>query len=156
VKYIGLVIVFCLMALVFPCAVAAAGDSVYIGTTPGGGLVRKFLGIASGEVIDKVSWEIAIAPPDNKRSFQLVATYGLVEQSAPGFLNRGKTVRMEGAAEFVSQKVIRLRAKHSEVELSFALIDQNLFHLLDVDGKLMVGSEFWSYTLNRKGVGQSR
>jgi len=33
--------------------------------------------------------------------------------------------------------------------LSLGKVDENLLHILDVDGRLMPGNSSWSYTLNR-------
>ena len=45
--------------------------------------------------------------------------------------------------------VYRLTADKSQRSLSFVKIGDNLLHLLNPDGSLMVGNGGWSYTLNR-------
>jgi hypothetical protein len=38
--------------------------------------------------------------------------------------------------------------------INFVKLDDNLVHLLDPEGKLMIGNAAWSYTLNRVKTSQ--
>jgi hypothetical protein len=45
--------------------------------------------------------------------------------------------------------VYQLEATDPRRSLSLVKIDENLLHPLTYDGRLMVGNDSWSYTLNR-------
>ena len=46
--------------------------------------------------------------------------------------------------------IYRLTPASSGPALDFVRLDEGLLHLLDKEGKLMIGHGGWSYTLNRK------
>lgn len=81
---------------------------------------------------------------------------GLAQQGTPGFINGGTKEEMQGqwsnvkgTATNPNARVYRLTDKKTGKTISFLKLNDNLLHLLDNDGRLMIGSASWSYTLNR-------
>jgi len=141
----------------------AAGSREYVGTTPCGELPREFLGISRTEPCDKITWQLTVSSDTKTNSYQLIATFGLQEQSAPGFVAEGTTLVFAGEVTILTGTkskpnalIYQIKSEKSGRSLSFVMVNANLLHLLDRDKHLMVGNEFWSYTLNRKAVGRDR
>jgi hypothetical protein len=141
----------------------APGPHEYVGTTPCGELPREFLGIPRAKPCDKITWRLSVSPDTKTNSYKLIATFGLQEQSAPGFVDGGTTVVLAGGLEILPGTKSRpdaltyeIKSDKSDRSLSFVMVNTNLLQLSDRDKSLMVGNEFWSYTLNRKGVGRDR
>jgi len=129
----------------------------FVGTSPCGGTVREFMGISETEPCDKITWRLDLLPEANR--FTLNATYGLQEESAPGFVDSGKTVTFKGVFKITGtfpKQTYTFKPDQSERVLSMRRMNDNLLQLLARDGKSLIGNEFWSYTLNRKGAGKSR
>jgi hypothetical protein len=139
------------LATILLMGAVSSGAAEFVGTSPCGGTVREFVGILKTEPCDKITWLLNVSPDAN--TFTLTATYGLQEQSAPGFINRGKTATFEGALKISrtnAQQIYTIKPDKSERTLSLLHVNENLLQLLGPDGRLLVGNEFWSYTLNRK------
>ena len=141
----------------------AAGSQEYVGTSPCGESVREFLGVSRTHPCDKITWRLAFSPGIKTNSYKLVATFGLQEQSAPGFVDGGTTVALAGELQMMTGTkskpdalVYEVKSGKPDRSLSFVMVNTNLLHLLDRDRNLMIGNEFWSYTLNQKGVGRDR
>jgi hypothetical protein len=135
---------------------AYLGAAEFVGTSPCGAMVREFIGISRTEPCDKITWRLNISETN---TFMLNATYGLQEQSAPGYVSGGKSVMMEGKWTMKGtgpRKVYAIQANKSDRAMSILRVNENLLQLLGTDGKSLIGNEFWSYTLNRKDVGKSR
>ena len=134
------------------CCLFASAQQ-FVGTTPAGAAVRDFLGIPRKEPCDKITWQLTLSQTN---TFRLTATYGLQEQSAPGFVASGTSITLEGKLQKVSAKVSQLTLTPSGRTLSLSHINENLIHPLDTDKKLMIGNEFWNYTLSRENAGRDK
>jgi hypothetical protein len=91
-------------------------------------------------------------------AYKLQYTYGLAQQGTPGFIGGG--TKVEGQGVWTIGKgtpsnpdaiVYRLTDKKTNKTISFLKLSDDLLHLLDSNGNLMIGTAAWSYTLNRMG-----
>jgi hypothetical protein len=126
----------------------------FVGTTPCGAAARDFLGIARASVCDKITWHLSLST----NSYKLMATFGLQEQSAPGFVNGGTNVQSSGTIEGGPRSTghFKITDERSGRSISLKTVTDNHLQFVDAKRELMIGSEFWSYTLNKKGVGGER
>jgi len=153
---------FPIAALLFGCGAACgAQNSVeFIGSTPGGVLAREFLGgLPTNAECHNITWRITLpTSPGTGR----ITTYGLIAQyrvptrenpnrseDGPKVTSRGTWEIIKGAKSRTDAVVYRLISEKSQRSLSFVKVGENLLHLLDPNGTLMVGNGGWSYTLNR-------
>ena len=144
---------FFLFALLtsFGPAASSAGD--FVGTTPCGPVARDFLGIPRGSVCDKITWRLSLST----NSYKLTATFGLQEQSAPGFMNGGTNVQSSGKVEgSTGTRRFKMTDEGSGKSISLKSVTENHLQFVDAENGLMIGNEFWSYTLNRQGAGRER
>jgi hypothetical protein len=155
---------FLLIVLLFLTALAKAsaadipgGATEFFGTTPCGPLARTFLGIPRTNICDKITWQLTLST----NGYQVTATVGVQEQSAPGFVEGATTVKSLGKFEVgkgtrsdPAAPVFNLKDEKSGRTLTLAKITGDHLHILAEDKSLLVGNEFWSYTLNRKGPGR--
>jgi hypothetical protein len=141
--------------LIVGCAPLHAAE--FVGTSPCGAAVREFIGVSKTEPCDKITWHLNLVPDGN--TLILDASYGLQEQSAPGFVDGGKRVTFKGAFKITGpfpKQTYTIKTDGSDRALSILRVNDNLLQFLGPDGKLLVGNEFWSYTLNRKDAGKNR
>jgi hypothetical protein len=113
----------------------------FTASTPAGSDIRDFLGISHSDSIDFIRWRLKII---DQKAFELDCRYGLSRPNTNGF-NDEKNVKWKGDMEQVDGKVI---LKHDSKTLSMILLNSNIMHLLNKAGKMMIGNEGWSYTLN--------
>ncbi|HMF71327.1 MAG TPA: hypothetical protein VK616_07615 [Flavitalea sp.] len=63
--------------------------------------------------------------------------------------SEGKWAIIHGSKTNPEAIVYQLNPDKPEISLSFLKLSDNLLHIVDQDGRLMIGNEFWSYSLNR-------
>jgi hypothetical protein len=149
--------IYHLSAIILIAGWVSSRAAEFVGTSPCGVTVREFIGISETEPCDKITWRLDLLPEAN--TFTLNATYGLQEQSAPGFVDGAKTVTLKGALKITGtlpKQTYTIKPDQSERVLSLRRVNDNLLQLLGPDNKSLIGNEFWSYTLNRKGAGKNR
>lgn len=61
--------------------------------------------------------------------------------------SEGKWTIIKGTKTNPSAMVYRLNPDKTEISLSLIKLGDNLLHVLDHEGRLMIGNEFWNYTL---------
>lgn len=113
----------------------------FTASTPANNTVREFLGISQNDSIDFIRWQLTIT---DRKQFDVVCTYGIGKPNTNGFIN-GKVAEYKGTVEFNEGT---LTLKHGDKILSMLALNQNVLHLLNKDGTMMVGNGGWSYTLN--------
>jgi hypothetical protein len=131
----------------------------FIGSTPGGALPREFLGgLATNAECHFIKWEIKLLPNQGAASpatCHLVAQYHVPARHNPNQYEEGPKVTARGTWEMVKGTksnpdavVLRISSENRQ-SLSFVKVNEDLLHLLNPDGTLMIGNGGWSYTLNR-------
>jgi hypothetical protein len=113
----------------------------YTASTPAGQTVRDFLGINRSDSIDFIRWYVKLT---NNKEFNLSCSYGISKPNTNGFIDEKKIV-LKGVLYF-KDRVLTLRC--SDKILSMLVLNDNILHLLNKDGSMMVGNGGWSYTLN--------
>jgi hypothetical protein len=115
------------------------------------------LAIPAGVACELIQWNLVLRhDPRTHRptTFTLYFTYGMSKPATVELMGGGTKGQMEGKwmilKEAGNRTVYRLTPESSKSSLSFVKLDDNLLHLLDTQGKLMIGNAAWSYTLNRK------
>ena len=133
------------LLLVFLC-ILVTGTTVnketnYTASTPAGQGVREFFGISQSDSIDFIRWHLKII---DRKEFNLSCSYGIAKPNTNGFINE-KKVTLKGTASF-NEGVLVLN--QSGKKLSMQVLNDNIMHLLNKGGGMMVGNGGWSYTLN--------
>jgi hypothetical protein len=89
-------------------------------------------------------------------TYTLESAYGPSQPNSTGPAGGGTAISMEGQWEVATgtktdpkAEVVQLFSEGSEVAVSFVKMGEDLLHVLNRDGTLMVGNAAWSYTLNR-------
>lgn len=146
------------LATCFIQATRVSPDPVtFWATSPCDQIPRSMLAIPATTDCEMIRWELALyRDPRNQNPtfYKLNYTYGMSKPSTTGFKNEMGNGSKEGNWSEVKdgayKTVYRLTPAASGPPISFIRLDENLLHLLDPDGKLMIGHAGWSYTLNRK------
>lgn len=113
----------------------------YTASTPANNMVRDFLEISRADSIDFIRWKLKIS---DYREFDLSCSYGISKPNTNGFINEKKVV-LKGTAKF-NDGILALN--YNGNTLSMLVLNQNIMHLLNKEGTMMVGNGGWSYTLN--------
>ena len=130
-------IFFCLLL----AGVALSQKINYTASTPAGQTVRDFLGISRSDSIDFIRWYITIT---DGKEFNLSCSYGISKPNTNGFIDE-KKITLKGVVNF-KDRVLTLN--RTGKNLSMLVLNDNILHLLNRDGSMMVGNGGWSYTLN--------
>ena len=130
-----------------------APQTVLSATTPGDAEVKKMLGIPSETPVDMIRWELTLT---EEKTFLLGAVYGEAKPNTRGMIVENKLSFngsyeiTRGAAGDKIKEIYRLKSELPAARISLVKVNDNLFHLLTAEDKLMIGNGGWSYTLNRK------
>jgi len=89
-------------------------------------------------------------------TYELNSAYGVSKQGTPDLVRGGTQIDMAGKWEVLkgtqsdpAATVYRLNPDDPPMTVSFVKISDDLIHLLDRDGALVIGNGAWAYTLNR-------
>jgi hypothetical protein len=118
-------------------------DRYFTGSTPAGPVTREFLGIDLNDSIDFIRWKLTF----NDLHYVLECNYGIGKPNTNGFINGGKTVRLEGAVKFEKNYYMLHNKKKI---LNLAEINNDLLYLLNDQKELLIGNGGWSYALNNQ------
>jgi hypothetical protein len=131
-------------------------SSIYGGTSPCATSIRSFLKISATEKCDEVSWHLELNKDENKNPTTFILKRGYkyyIDNSTSqpkGFVTiEGGWKVTKGRKSQVNAAVIELKAQHTSEPLRFYVADENIIHLLDKEGNLMIGDGGQSYTLSR-------
>src|SRR5687768_13397210 len=116
-------------------------ETNYTASTPAGTEVRNFLGINQADSIDFIRWKLKII---DLKEFNLSCSYGIGKPNTNGFTDE-KKLQVNGTVNAKDQ-VITLSSQAKV--LSLLILNDNIIHILNKDGSMMVGNGGWSYTLN--------
>lgn len=131
---------------------APAQPVTFVGSTPCGSDVRRFLGIPDA-TCEQVTWDLAFGESSStERSFELRARYHRPVPGSPNHLDAGTPLQVRGGWKRAEGPGGRT-TYHLDIDgrsISLALLERDLLHVLTPSGRLMVGNGGWSYTLNRR------
>lgn len=141
--------------LVHPSPPAAEPEE-FVASSPCDALPRRLLGIPANAGCEFVKWNLTLqrdVQTGQPGTFALRFTSGMAQAGTQGFTGGGTPGQLMGRWTIeqpsAHRTLYRLTPGSGE-PLVFQKLDDRLLHLLDADGKLMIGHAAWSYTLNRK------
>jgi len=123
-------------------------EKAFTGSTPGGTIIRKFLGIPISDSIDFIRWKLVI----RDHEYDLQCNYGIGKNNSNGFINGGKKIELKGA---LKKDKNYYQFQNGDKTLLVAELNPDLLHLLDENKKLLIGNGGWSYTLNNMAASSS-
>lgn len=126
------------------CFGGSPKPAVFVASTPCSEGTRPVPGIPGEEGCELIKWELKLFGS----RYVLDCDYGMPKQGTRGFINGGKHLHREGRWKEEGKKIF-LDPDQPAVSISFFRLNENLLHLLDSRGRLMIGTGAWSYTLNR-------
>lgn len=131
----------------------------FTGTTPCGQFIRPLHNVSREGDCALVQWEltlyhdpVSLQPATYKlSSVNRFIVEGTNMYSEPGTTNetKGKWTIVQGTKTNPHSIVYRLESEKPGASISFLKLSDKLIHLLDNNGKLMIGNESFSYTLSR-------
>ncbi|HSK70249.1 MAG TPA: hypothetical protein VK892_01040 [Pyrinomonadaceae bacterium] len=127
---------------------------VLVGSTPGDALIKSLLTISPDKQIDFIRWNLTLNQTENdSKTFVLNISFGEGQPNTSGFKGGGESFSMKGVytiSKSQNREIYQLKSEKTQIPISLIKLNENLFHLLTPDHKLLVGNGGWSYTLNRK------
>lgn len=146
------VICLCLLLTLhlFATTGATAKADDFVASTPCDAAVRPFLGIAHNAQCERITWWLTLAPGSASGTFTLHALYGMTVPNTQGLVNGGTKAEFQGNWGASNGAQLRLTIRASQRTLQLRRLDDNLLHIEDGQGALLVGNGGWSYTLNRR------
>lgn len=135
--------------------ISASSGFVLAASTPCDADIRSILGIPADIKCDFIRWNLAL--DERRKTFDLDIRYGEAEPNTLGFRGGGEERKLIGEFRVSSlhndrgkQVIYQLEPRGSGSKFSLLKLNENLFHVLEPGGRMMVGNGGWSYTLNRK------
>lgn len=127
---------------------------VLVGSTPGDALIKTLLAINPESRIDFIRWDLSLNQAENgSKTYVLSVVFGEGQPNTPGFKGGGEKISSEGfytVSKSGEREIYELKNEKARGAIRLIKLNDNLFHLLTPDNKLMVGNGGWSYTLSRK------
>ena len=121
---------------------------IYVASTPCDSPVRAYFTIPENDESEFMTWKITLHP--DTRQYEMRYTYGMTVPGTRGFRNGGTTVSRNGSFSVRPGQRTVISLAVGDKQIPFARIGDGLLHLLDSEGKLMIGNGAWSYTFNRQ------
>ncbi|MBX3240426.1 MAG: hypothetical protein KIT80_01735 [Chitinophagaceae bacterium] len=126
-------------------------DIVLVASTPCDELIKKQLSITTNDIVDFMKWVLVLKADGN---FSLDIHYGESKPNTMGF-KKDHSVSCEGIYSITitdNAATYTLKSKQFLMPVRLLKLNENTFHLLTPDNKLIVGNGGWSYMLNRKNI----
>lgn len=137
----------------------SSAQMVFVGTTPCGQMIRPIHKVSQETDCALVKWTLTLYQDPvtlKPTTYKLSSINRFIEKgtnmySEPGTKSEteGKWTMVRGTKTNPNAIVYRLESDKPGISISFRKISDKLIHLLDNDGKLMIGNESFSYTLSR-------
>jgi len=156
----AVIFLICLSSQFLMTVHAYSQSGTFVASTPCSIGTRPIPGIPQGKSgCELIKWHLTLSGMgDNKTSgtYMLDCDYGMPKQGTRGFINGGTHLHREG--KWIIEKgipanpsaiIYRLDPDKPTESISFIRLNENLLHLLDDHGQLMIGNGAWSYTLSR-------
>ena len=132
---------------------------IFTGITPCGQFIRPLHKVSREGDCALVQWQltlyqdpVSLKPTTYKlSSVNRFIVEGTNMYSEPGTTSEteGKWTIVRGTKTNYNSITYRLESDKPQKSISFLKLGNSLIHLLDTDGKLMIGNESFSYTLSR-------
>jgi hypothetical protein len=122
----------------------------FAGSIPCDDWIKSELKITQSTPCEFQKWELTL---DNNQ-FSLKVRYGISKPNTNGFENEGTLMEVAGTYSFRKspdgKKIYyELNSSKFKMVLKLLRLDDNVFHIVDDAGTLLVGNGGFSYSLNR-------
>jgi hypothetical protein len=134
---------------------------VFEGSTPSDNPIRAILQIPPDAMADLIEWELTLeqspSTPETG-TYRLRYAFGATQAGQPALGPHATRVERQGSWSLVPAAQSSSRANTYKLSggLSLWKLNDNILHVLNADGSLMVGNGGWSYTLIRRDVSEPR
>lgn len=142
-----------------PSPAGSSLHAVFEGITACSAQTRPLPQIPEDTDCELIIWKIFLyqdSAQGTPTTYTLEGAYGPSQPNSTGPAGGGTAISMEGQWAVATgtktdpeADVVQLFSEGSEVAVSFVKMGEDLLHVLNQDGTLMVGNAAWSYTLNR-------
>lgn len=140
---------------------ASTETEILVATTPCGKMIRPLHKIPAQIDCALVEWKLNFyKDPDSGKptTYKISSVNRFTVKETNMYSQPGTKSETEGTWSIVrgnktypNSIIYRLNPGDSKISIDFLKLSENLFHILENDGSLMVGNPFWSYTLTRTG-----
>jgi hypothetical protein len=135
--------------------------AVFEGSTPCDNPIRTILQIPPDAKADLIEWELTLqqaAATSKTGTYHLWYAYGATEAGRPGLAPNTTRHERRGTWSLAhgAQASTRAITYKLSTGLVFWKLNDNILHVLNADGSLMVGNGGWSYTLIRRDASEPR
>jgi len=149
---------FTLLAISFvQASQRAAEPATFVASTPCDLIPRSMLSIPATADCEFIKWKLRLqvdAATQLPSTYMLDYTYGMTLANTTDFANGGTSKQKTGTwrigQDAQNRSVYQLESASSDGVITLVNLDNKLLHLLDTQGRLMIGHGSWSYTLNRQ------
>lgn len=140
-----------------PAPTGSSAPAVFVGTSPCADFVKPLLKIPLDANCDRIKWNLTLDRDLNTgtpTTYKLTSEYGFhvdnrTYEIRGTSVGEGKWAIVRGAKANPDAMVFQLNSDKPQISISFLKVDQNILHLLDRDGSLVVGNAAQSFTLSR-------
>jgi len=150
--------------VLFTVSCSAAGktganspETVLVGSTPGDPIIQSMLGIDPTKPVDFIRWHLVLR--ESQKRFVMSAHYGVGKPNTPDFEGGGEKRTFEGTysvSKEGAREILTLKSDKMTQPVSLIKFNDDLFHVLTPDKRLMVGNGGWSYSLSRDPPSSTR
>jgi hypothetical protein len=150
---------FLLTGLLSATSIVSPKPDYFVAATPCDLVMRPFLRIPMDMDCELVKWNLTLKKSPNQArlsTFTLDYAYGMSKAGTQGLNDEQGKGHMEGVWKEMPNKgplpgkvIVSLQPNDLGNDFSFISLNINVMHLLDHEGKLMIGNSGWSYTLNK-------
>jgi hypothetical protein len=154
------VLTIIVLALVSVMATSSSPDPVvFVSASPCDAIARYYLDIPKDLACEMIKWRLSLYthPRDKTPTrFQLSYTYGMTKPGTRDFMNGGLTKEITGSwteiastAHSVGSHIYQLQPASRQGTIPLLKLNEQVLHLLDTNGHLMIGNAGFSYTMNK-------
>jgi len=135
----------------------ASTETLLVGSTPGDKVIKSMLGIDANIPVDFIRWHLVLQ--ERGKSFIMSAHYGVGKPNTPDFEDGGEKRTFEGKYAVSSEgnrEIYTLTSTNMTQPVSLIKLNDDFFHVLTPDKRLMAGTGGWSYSLSKNQPSPNR
>lgn len=130
-----------------PCSGAplptTATEIVLMASTPGDPVMINMLGISNAGIIDFIRWKLTMHA---NKTFTADLIYG---ESKPNTLGFKEDYKLTITGQYTAGEVFDFESVRPSARFRLIRLNDQIYHFLTPDGKMLVGNGGWGYCLNR-------